>query len=132
MRFKIFILSFFLFSCDTTTSKVISIKGESDSLTQILNDWKQDPFGCKGLRDYNKLKYICLNYQFENINENEIINILGKPDTFTIESNRKTLSYYFSSYCDTTGRIIDSTDFCWLSIIIETKEAKNQVYNTCL
>lgn len=81
--------TFFMFSCAT---KIPNIEGMN------YNAWVMDKYGCKGVRkelvsliDINKDKFL-------RFTQNEIIDILGRPENQTLFTRSQTIYYYYISF----------------------------------
>ena len=79
----------FLFSCST---KHPEIKGMN------YDAWVTDKYGCRGER-INLVSLIDINQdKFLIYNQNEIIDILGRPENQTLFTRSQTIFYYYISY----------------------------------
>ena len=80
------ISSFFMISCSTTLPEIEGMNYEA---------WVLDKYGCAGERielvsliDVNKEKFL-------RYNQNEIIDILGRPENQTLFTRSQTIFYYY-------------------------------------
>ena len=79
----------FMFSCSTTLPEIEGMDYEA---------WVLDKYGCAGERielvsliDVNKEKFL-------RYNQNEIIDILGRPENQTLFTRSQTIFYYYISF----------------------------------
>ena len=85
---SIIVLTFFL-SCTTNFPKI-------DGMDYMK--WKTDNFGCGGDR-MNLIDLIHENKdKFLRFNQNQLIDILGKPDNQTLYTRGQTIFYYYIKY----------------------------------
>ena len=86
----------FLFSCTTNFPKI-------DGMDYMK--WKTDNYGCGGDR-MNLIGLIHENKdKFLRFNQNQLIDILGKPDNQTLYTRGQTIFYYYIKYhqkCENT------------------------------
>ena len=78
-----------LISCKTSSPEVSGL---------VYKKWEADKFGCKGYRMQmvgliNSNKEMFLRYR-----QNQIIEILGKPDNLTLYERGQTFYYYYIRY----------------------------------
>jgi hypothetical protein len=83
------ISAIFMFSCSTTLPEIEGMDYEA---------WVLDKYGCAGERielvsliDVNKEKFL-------RYNQNEIIDILGRPENQTLFTRSQTIFYYYISF----------------------------------
>jgi hypothetical protein len=83
------ISAIFMFSCSTTLPEIEGMNYEA---------WVLDKYGCAGERielvsliDVNKEKFL-------RYNQNEIIDILGRPENQTLFTRSQTIFYYYISF----------------------------------
>ena len=83
------ISAIFMFSCSTTLPEIEGMDYEA---------WVLDKYGCAGERielvsliDVNKEKFL-------RYNQNEIIDILGRPENQTLFTRSQTIFYYYIRY----------------------------------
>tara|TARA_Y100000590_G_scaffold195039_1_gene221513 strand:+ start:314 stop:700 length:387 start_codon:yes stop_codon:yes gene_type:complete len=92
---SIIVLTFF-FSCTTNFPKI-------DGMDYMK--WKTDNYGCGGDR-MNLIGLIHENKdKFLRFNQNQLIDILGKPDNQTLYTRGQTIFYYYIKYhqkCENT------------------------------
>lgn len=78
-----------LHSCSTTPPQI-------DGLD--YSKWAEDPFGCKGERE-SMVRMIMENRElFFRYSQNQIIDILGKPDNLTLYERGQTIYFYYIKY----------------------------------
>ena len=83
------ILTVFLSSCST---KLPEIEGMN------YDAWVTDKYGCRGER-MDLVSLIDINQdKFLRYNQNEIIDILGRPENQTLFTRSQTIFYYYISY----------------------------------
>ena len=88
------ILLTFFFSCTTNLPKIDGMD---------YKKWKTDNYGCEGER-MNLVGLIHENKdKFLRFNQNQLIDILGKPDNQTLYTRGQTIFYYYIKYHQKCG-----------------------------
>ena len=84
-----FISLIFLSSCSTQIPEIIGLD---------YNEWINDKYGCKGERE-KMIKILNQNKEkFLRFNQNQMIDIFGRPENQTLYSRGQTIFYYFIKY----------------------------------
>lgn len=84
-----FISLIFLSSCSTQIPDIIGLD---------YNEWINDKYGCKGERE-KMIKILNQNKEeFLRFNQNQMIDIFGRPENQTLYSRGQTIFYYFIKY----------------------------------
>jgi hypothetical protein len=97
MNFKSLFLFVFLVAC---TKPLPTLEGID------LSAWKNDKFGCNGVRFAMSSKMISQKEKLLSLNETQIVNLLGKPDVNELyKRNEKFYRYYLTDgpSCTTTA-----------------------------
>lgn len=95
-----------------------------DKEINLLEEWKTDTLGCLKYRTKEKALYIRDSLDLMGKSTVFIINKLGTPNSVRKESNSEILKYYFNTICR-ENVFIDSLDYCWLEMLIESDKVKN-------
>ena len=92
---SISLLSLILFSsCSTQIPKIIGLD---------YIKWINDKYGCKGERE-KMIKILNQNKEkFLRFNQNQMIDIFGRPENQTLYSRGQTIFYYFIKYNSECG-----------------------------
>ena len=84
-----FISLIFLSSCSTQIPEITGLD---------YNEWINDKYGCKGERE-KMIKILNQNKEkFLRFNQNQMIDIFGRPENQTLYSRGQTIFYYFIKY----------------------------------
>ena len=84
-----FISLIFFSSCSTQIPEIIGLD---------YNEWINDKYGCKGERE-KMIKILNQNKEkFLRFNQNQMIDIFGRPENQTLYSRGQTIFYYFIKY----------------------------------
>ena len=140
MNFKtlgtIFILSFFLLGCNILSFQERIEKKKKEE--KILEDWKKDSLGCKGLRKMEHARYITDTLNLYNKSKKFVISKIGNPDTLIVEEdiilndngkikevkNVKILRYYFGTPCKNGLIYYSGSEYCAVEIWITSNKVK--------
>jgi hypothetical protein len=95
-----------------------------------LSQWRNDKFGCSGFRNYNNTKLLSDSLKLSNLNNKEVIELLGEPDIKKKYENNETYMYYFDSICS-QGKLVDSLDKCTLTISFLNKSKGTTISFPC-
>tara|TARA_B100000963_G_C22600681_1_gene660084 strand:+ start:1587 stop:1973 length:387 start_codon:yes stop_codon:yes gene_type:complete len=92
MKFKYYIYLFCLILLFSCTTNIPNIKGLDYS------KWVNDTYGCAGERE--KLAHLVNDNKkvFLRFNQNQMIDIFGKPENQTLYTRGQTIFYYFIKY----------------------------------
>lgn len=115
--YSLVIISIILFGCSANT------KQRNKDETNLLNEWKVDSFGCLKYRTKERAFYIKDSLDLMNKSSSFIINKLGAPNTIRKEANTEILKYYFNTVCR-ENIFVDSLDYCWIEMVIESNRLK--------
>ena len=78
-----------LISCETTPPKIDNLDYEK---------WELDKFGCSGERMKMVRLLVENKEEFFRYRQNQIIDILGKPDNLTLYERGQTIYFYYIKY----------------------------------
>lgn len=97
LLFVITLLILIGYSVASNSTKIPNIEGMDYSL------WKSDLYGCNSDRE-NLINLIISNKEkFLRFNQNQMIDILGKPENQTLYSRGQTFFYYYIKYHPSCG-----------------------------
>ena len=97
LLFVITLLIVIGYSVASNSTKIPNIEGMDYSL------WKSDLYGCNSDRE-NLINLIISNKEkFLRFNQNQMIDILGKPENQTLYSRGQTFFYYYIKYHPSCG-----------------------------
>ncbi|MBP5421104.1 MAG: hypothetical protein J6Y78_01550 [Paludibacteraceae bacterium] len=97
--------------------------------SKLLAMWRVDTFGCMKYRTADNAIYIRDSLNLTGKSTAFVIDELGVPNSRQTNDDRETLIYYFNTYCN-DNVFIDSVDYCWLELLIESDKVKN-IYTKC-
>jgi hypothetical protein len=108
----------FLFGCFSNSKYHLENKE-----SKLLKEWKADSLGCLHYRTKEKAIYIRDSLNLLNKSTSFVINKLGGPNSIKKDANSETLKYYFNTTCK-ENVFIDSVDYCWITMIVESDSIK--------
>jgi hypothetical protein len=91
---------------------------------KILEDWKIDSLGCLGYRNKEKAYYLLDSLDLMNKSKDFVFEKIGTPNNIKKNENTEIFKYYFNTLCR-DGVFIDSADYCWFEVIVESNQIKN-------
>lgn len=95
-----------------------------DKENKLLEEWRTDTLGCLKYRTKEKALYIRDSLSLMGKPTVFIIDKLGVPNSKKKESNSEILKYYFNTICR-ENVFIDSLDYCWIEMLVESDKVKN-------
>ncbi len=132
----VYIGLFFCVSCNRNIVAINTLQSNKDrkidTLALYLEEWNKDSLGCLYLRNHTKAEYLINKLSLKTKKINDIIILLGKPNSTIENSNRINISYYFGMSCDSTdGKIIINTDACWVGFSKDIRFNENMISISC-
>lgn len=113
---------FFAIACSSTKVENQSVSVD-DTLDIYLANWRKDSLGCLQLRSKKASYFLIEKMDLIEKTENQVVSILGTPNTIYCDGEKVRLKYYFGSLCD-NGLINDSADFCWVEYVFLKSNGK--------
>lgn len=112
--------------CNNNKIRMNKLTNSTEINDSLVQQWRNDSLGCKGLRNLNLFEKIYYKYEMDAMSKSEIIKLIGEPNFVYSNPGVEALNYYMTSYCK--GSSIDSTkNKCWIQVLI-LKDKKGTNY----
>lgn len=84
---------------------------------QIAKAWREDPWGCNKVRTADKAEVLVYNFMKNKPSEQQLIELLGRPEESKDIEGGRHLIYYFDGTCE-QGKLKAGSVYCLLTFVI--------------